>query len=273
MRKDNKSEIFEGDKFKVIMYIGGITLAVSIIVFIIVFLFYNKNLDNNAELSLIEMGAVGNTLVPNSISENSTQASITEDKTVGQAQNTIVVEIERKATPAPTPTATPEEKKVEQNTEENSNVEENNDENKTTENVSNENIKLEAPVAGEILTDYADETLVYSKTLDEWTTHFGIDIKANRTTVVKASADGTVESIKNDPRYGLTITISHENGFKTVYSNLLTTEFVSEGEEVKCGQTIATVGETAAFEVSEENHLHFEVLKDNKNVNPTIYLK
>ena len=79
--------------------------------------------------------------------------------------------------------------------------------------------------------------------------------------------------LKNDPRYGLTITISHENGFKTVYSNLLTTEFVSEGEEVKCGQTIATVGETAAFEVSEENHLHFEVLKDNKNVNPTIYLK
>ncbi len=268
MRKDRKDEIFEGDKFKVIMYIAGITLAISIIVFIVVFLFYNNNLDNEAELSLIQMGAAHNTLVPNSTSEESSEASSTEDKTVGQAQNTIVVEIQRKPTP------TPEEKSSAQNQ---ANVIEEND---TTEenaedklNVAEENIKLEAPVAGEILTDYAEETLVYSKTLDEWTTHLGIDIKANRTSVVKAAANGTVESIKNDPRYGLTITISHENGFKTVYSNLLTTEFVSEGEEVECGQTIATVGETAAFEVAEDSHLHFEVLKDSKNVNPTIYLK
>lgn len=271
--RDRKNEIFEGDKFKVIMYIAGITLAISIIVFVVVFLFYNNNLDNEAELSLIEMGAAQNMLVPNSTSNDLTQASITEDKNVEQAKNDVIVEIQKKSTPTPTEKVTVQAQENE--AEKNDNIEEKNEDNNTEEeaNLEKQDMKFEAPVSGEILTDYAEETLVYSKTLEEWTTHLGIDIKANRTSVVKAAANGTIESIKNDPRYGLTITISHENGFKTVYSNLLTTEFVSEGEEVECGQTIATVGETAAFEISDESHLHFEVLKDNKNVNPTIYLK
>ena len=130
-----------------------------------------------------------------------------------------------------------------------------------------------APVSGEIIKDFATDTLIYSNTLEEWTTHTGIDIKADKTTVVMAAEEGTVESIKNDPRYGLTITISHNDGFKTIYSNLLTTEFVSEGDKVEKGETIATVGETASFEIADESHLHFEMYKDDEIVNPTIYLK
>lgn len=134
-------------------------------------------------------------------------------------------------------------------------------------------LKFVAPVDGEIIKDFASETLVYSKTLDEWTTHLGIDIKGNKTSVVKAAEDGTVESIKNDPRFGLTVTIVHQDGFKTVYSNLLTTEFVKEGDKVSKGDTIATIGESASFEVLDEPHLHFEMYKDEMAVNPTIYLK
>ena len=93
---------------------------------------------------------------------------------------------------------------------------------------------------------------MYSETLKEWITHLGIDIKAEKATVVKASADGTVKAIKNDPRYGLTIIIEHSNGYQTLYANLLTTEFVSEGEKVKSGQTIGTVGDTAVYEVVDE---------------------
>lgn len=78
------------------------------------------------------------------------------------------------------------------------------------------------PVDGEIMRDYAKDNLIYSETLKEWVTHMGIDIKAEKTTVVKSAEDGTVKSIKNDPRYGLTIVIEHEDGFQTVYSNLLT---------------------------------------------------
>ena len=58
-----------------------------------------------------------------------------------------------------------------------------------------------------------------------------------------------------------------------VYSNLLTAEFVVEGEKVEQGQTIGTVGNTATFEIADEPHLHFEILKDNESVDPELYLK
>ena len=99
------------------------------------------------------------------------------------------------------------------------------------------------------------------------------DIKAEKTTVVKAAEAGTVKSIKNDPRYGLTIVIEHNDGYETVYSNLLSSEFVVEGEKVEKGQSIGTVGNTAAFEVADEPHLHFEILKDSIPIDPTTYMK
>ena len=129
------------------------------------------------------------------------------------------------------------------------------------------------PVDGEIAKSYGKEKLIYSDTLKEWTTHLGIDIKADKTSVVKASADGSVKSIKNDPRYGLTVVVEHGNGFSSVYSNLLTAEFVVVGETVKAGQTLGTVGNSATFEILDEAHLHFEILKDGNSVDPEMYIK
>ena len=129
------------------------------------------------------------------------------------------------------------------------------------------------PVEGEIVKEFAKDNLVYSNTLQEWVTHLGIDIKAGKTTVVKAAEEGTVKSIKNDPRYGLTIVIEHDDGYQTIYSNLLSSEFVVEGEKVKKEQTIGTVGNTAAFESVDEPHLHFEILKDSIQLDPNIYIK
>ena len=141
--------------------------------------------------------------------------------------------------------------------------------------VEEKNVELNfaKPVDGEIVRDFAVDSLVYSDTLQEWTTHTGIDIKADKTTVVKSAEAGIVKTIKNDPRYGLTVIVEHENGFQTVYSNLLTSEFVVEGEKVEKGQSLGTVGNTAAFEIADEPHLHFEILKDSVQVDPNIYLK
>ena len=147
-------------------------------------------------------------------------------------------------------------------------------ENKVEENNTNENTtQFIFPVEGEVIKEFAKDNLIYSETLEEWITHTGIDIKADRTTVVKATAEGTVKSIKNDPRYGLTVTIEHNDGYTSVYSSLLSAEFVKEGEKVTQGQTIGTVGNSAVFETAEDNHLHFELLKDGSNINPEIYLK
>lgn len=134
-------------------------------------------------------------------------------------------------------------------------------------------ISLQMPVEGEITNQFAKENLIYSETLQEWVTHTGIDIKAEKTSIVQSAEDGTVKSIKNDPRYGLTIVIDHGEGFETVYANLLSSEFVTEGEKVIKGQSIGTIGNTAVFESADEPHLHFEVLKDSVQVDPSIYVK
>ena len=129
------------------------------------------------------------------------------------------------------------------------------------------------PTDGEIIGEFANENLIYSETLKEWITHTAIDIKADKTSVIKSAADGIVRSIVNDPRYGLTVIVEHDDGYETVYSNLLTAEFVVEGEEIKQGQTIGTAGNTASFESNMECHLHFELLKNGEYLNPAIYLK
>lgn len=159
-------------------------------------------------------------------------------------------------------------------------------ENNNTNNINNDvinnsiatedtQIKFEfmIPVSGEIIKDYAEDTLLYSNTLEEWTTHLGVDIKAAKTTIVVAAESGIIEKINTDPRYGNSITIDHGNGFKTIYSSLLVSDFFEVGEKVEKGDTIGTVGETANFEMMDDCHLHFEMYKDGKCVNPTLYLK
>ena len=140
---------------------------------------------------------------------------------------------------------------------------------KTEENEEEKNnITFIEPVKGEIIREFAPDSLVYSETLKEWITHNGVDIKADKTSVVVSACDGKVSAIKNDPRYGLTVIIEHDNGYKTVYANLLTAEYVVEGEEVTAGQTIGTVGNSANFEIADDYHLHFEIIKDGEYIDP-----
>ncbi len=169
-----------------------------------------------------------------------------------------------------------------QNTSSNESIESSSVNTNTTQNTTSQEqqetqevkeLSFQRPVEGEIVKEFAQDNLVYSETLEEWVTHNGIDIKADKTTVVKAAEAGVVKSIKNDPRYGLTIVIEHDDTYQTVYSNLLTSEFVVEGETVEKGQSIGTVGNSAVFEIADEPHLHFEILKDSIAIDPSIYIK
>ena len=75
------------------------------------------------------------------------------------------------------------------------------------------------------------------------------------------------------PYFSIKTFLASFQAVSKVYSNLLTSEFVVEGEKVEKGQSLGTVGNTAAFEVADEPHLHFEILKDSAQVDPNIYLK
>ena len=128
------------------------------------------------------------------------------------------------------------------------------------------------PVFGEVTFEFAKDKLVYSKTLEEWRTHDGMDLSADRGTPVKAVADGVVSEIKNDPRFGIVVIIDHKDGLKTVYSNLASDDMVTSNQKIKQGDIIGSVGNSAAFESAEQSHLHFEVLEDNVSVDPVAYL-
>lgn len=123
------------------------------------------------------------------------------------------------------------------------------------------------PAEGEIVKDYSADGLVYSKTLDQYLAHKAVDIGAATGSAVISMEDGTVTSVEEDSRYGLTIKISHGDGLETVYSCLEKAE-VSVGDVVTGGDKIGTVGEGALFETAEGPHLHFETLKDGKPADP-----
>ena len=128
------------------------------------------------------------------------------------------------------------------------------------------------PVKGELERDYAIETLSYDVTMKDWRTHDGIDILAGQGEVVRSAADGKVESITKDDLYGTTVVINHGMGIKSTYSNLAETPTVKEGDSVKAGDVIGSVGSTAICEVSQGSHIHVAMSKDGKSVNPTNYL-
>ncbi len=138
-----------------------------------------------------------------------------------------------------------------------------------------QNDKMETmvlPVFGTMNGDFSASALVYSKTLDMWTTHPGIDIKAEEGSQVRASMEGTIIEAKNDPQWGLTIVIDHGSGIQTKYCNLSTLDLVSIGQQVKKGDVISGVGRTALCEIADDPHLHFEVTKDGKHIDPKMYL-
>ena len=263
----------EENRIKQIAAVFSIVLSITVVAFAFIFNMYNKKLRENARSSLMELGSI-NAVVPNQIEQENIileQASTTEDKGINEVEKEIKNETKLEVV-----NKHDEDKiinAIEKNEASGGTVEEQNNDGYIAPVNENFEPSFFAPVSGEIITDFASDTLVYSKTLDEWTTHYGIDIRADKMTVVQASESGTVESIKNDPRFGLTIIVVHPNGYKTIYSNLLSSEFVKEGDVVEKGQTIGTVGESASFEVSDDPHLHFEIIKDGEYLNPTIYLR
>ena len=270
MRRE-RGRMKNDSSMKNILYLLGTILGISIIAFVITFVTYN---DNAETLDTERIADIVSNTTRNF--ETTEQASTQISKTVEEVKEEALEAEKEINTVTVFDNTTTNNEIVETNT---NVVESQEEQNKLVEttptNAEPEKKELEfiKPVEGEISREFAKDTLVYSETLKEWVTHFGVDIKADKTTVVKAAEDGEVSAIKTDPRYGITVIINHSDGFETRYANLLTSEYVTVGEKVSKGQTIGTVGNTAAFEIADDYHLHFEMLKDNEYVSPTLYIK
>ena len=101
--------------------------------------------------------------------------------------------------------------------------------------------------------------------------HSGVDFACQSGTAIIATADGTVSEIQNKvgEGYGKMMVLNHGDGFQTRYAQL--SQFKArQGQTVTKGDVIALSGNSGA---STAPHLHYEVIKDGKAVNPALYIK
>ena len=97
--------------------------------------------------------------------------------------------------------------------------------------------------------------------------HSGVDLKGNIGELIKSTADGVVIFAGYDGQYGNVVKIKHKNGYETRYAHLLRTQ-VKKGQKVEAGNVIGLLGNTGR---STGPHLHYEILKNDKKINPEKY--
>ncbi|HET9299309.1 MAG TPA: M23 family metallopeptidase [Candidatus Polarisedimenticolaceae bacterium] len=98
--------------------------------------------------------------------------------------------------------------------------------------------------------------------------HEGVDIVAETGTAVRAPADGIVVAAGRNSSYGRAVDLSHGYGLSTRFGHLSAVT-VQPGDKVKRGDIIGRVGSTGR---STGPHLHYEVFKEGRQVNPRRYL-
>ena len=133
---------------------------------------------------------------------------------------------------------------------------------------------LNKPVEGYLLAVHDSEQLTFSPTMQDYRVHVGIDIEAAEGSAVVAAAAGTLTDAYIDPMMGYCIEISHGDGFVTVYRNLDETlpDGIAVGVNLKAGQLIGAVGNSAIVEQDDLPHLHFELRHDGVAMDPLTYL-
>ncbi len=130
-----------------------------------------------------------------------------------------------------------------------------------------------SPLDGTTVTVFSMTELMYDETMADWRTHDGVDIRAEEGDAVKTAAAGTVKEVRYDDLMGVTVVISHADGYETQYSSLQQEPPVEQGKTVEAGDIIGLVGSTAAAEGDVGPHLHFSVSKDGRVVDPQEYVK
>lgn len=98
--------------------------------------------------------------------------------------------------------------------------------------------------------------------------HYGTDFAANSGENVLAFAEGTVSFAGYNESYGWHVKIDHGDGWETLYAHC-SKLYAVQGQKVSPGDRIALVGSTG---LATGPHLHFELTRDGKYLNPEYYI-
>lgn len=116
----------------------------------------------------------------------------------------------------------------------------------------------------------AIDKLVYNETLKQWRTHNGVDFEAVADSDVYSVADGTVSKVENTILEGVVVTVTHAEGYVSIYKGLDSAS-VESGDTVTKGSVIGKVG-TMMCEHLQGTHLHLEMKKNGAYVSATDYI-
>lgn len=119
---------------------------------------------------------------------------------------------------------------------------------------------------------FSNTALQYNETLKQYEAHLGVDFVASAGSKVYSVLDGKILEVGNNYLQGNYVIIEHNNGLKSIYSSLDETISVSVGDTIKKGDIIGAVGSSAYSELEEGSHLHFELLDNDKKIDPSGYL-
>ena len=165
-----------GKSYKFLYITGAVAIFLAIMI-ITLYSIYNKQLNDISKSMLSTEQIIG--LVPNEEVNTANPVQVT-----GSTISKTIEEVQKEI-----------ENQVEENEVKNEEVIDNTiktnaeEQNIPTVKAVKKELSFAYPVEGEILREYAMDELIFSETLDEWTVHQGLDIKADRTTVVKTAQD------------------------------------------------------------------------------------
>lgn len=143
---------------------------------------------------------------------------------------------------------------------------------KAKEKQENKSSKLSF-LGNKVVREYSEKEPSYSKTLDLWEVHKGLDISADAGYEVKSLLDGKVVNVFKDDKHGISVKIESSNNVVVVYSNLDEETKVKKGQEVSEGQVLGTVGNTSSVESEDGAHIHVEAFKGKESIDPMSLIK
>ena len=143
---------------------------------------------------------------------------------------------------------------------------------KAKEKQENKSSKLSF-LGNKVVREYSEKEPSYSKTLDLWEIHKGLDISADKGYQVKSLLNGKIVNVFKDDKHGISVRVESDNNVVIVYSNLDEKITVKKGQEVKEGQVLGTVGNTTSVESEDGAHVHIEAFKGEESVDPMTFIK
>lgn len=129
--------------------------------------------------------------------------------------------------------------------------------------------KWTRPVSGGVVRKFSPSVPMYSQTLDAWIVHMGVDLKSSADEAVYAPCDGVVVYAGMRDRYGLTLEILGADGSIARISGFGSLR-VSDGDQVKTGETVGAAGGRIPIESRDAPHLHIELIADGKQTDPMV---